>query len=144
MLVFGAPLVMAQRALHRCSNNIQIMFRGLFRCASPIFMLIAYYLGFTNRKRKYFEEKTTATLKSKQTSIATVRNHLRTLASFPTPLIFHLSVPKGTQDWEFFWLRFWILCYFIVSYDQILRFCKKQFLIRALLGEIQLFRVVWN
>ena len=46
---------------------------------------------------------------------------------------------KGTQDWEFFWLRFWILCYFIVSYAQILRFCKK-FLIRPLLGEIQLFR----
>jgi hypothetical protein len=50
-------------------------------------------LGFTNRKRKYFEEKTTATLKSKQTSIATVRNHLRTLASSPTPLIFHWSLP---------------------------------------------------
>ncbi len=33
---------------------------------------------------------------------------------------------KGTQDWEFFWLRFWILCYFIVSYAQILRYCKKQ------------------
>jgi hypothetical protein len=46
------------------------------RCASPNFMLIAYYLGFTNRKRKYFEEKMTAALKSKQTSIATVRNHL--------------------------------------------------------------------
>ncbi len=59
------------------------------RCASPIFMLIAYYLGFTNRKRKYFEEKTMATLKSKQTSIATVQNHLRTLrASFPTPSFF--------------------------------------------------------
>jgi hypothetical protein len=23
---------------------------------------------------------------------------------------------KGTQEWEFFWLRFWILYYFIVSY----------------------------
>jgi hypothetical protein len=34
------------------------------RCASPIFMLIAYYLGFTNRKRKYVEEKMTATLKT--------------------------------------------------------------------------------
>jgi hypothetical protein len=56
-------------------------------------MLIAYSLGFTNRKRTYFEEKTTATLKSKQTSIATVRNHLRTLASFPNPLIFHWSLP---------------------------------------------------
>jgi hypothetical protein len=63
------------------------------RCASPIFKPIAYKLRFTNRKRKYFEEKSTATLKSKQTSIATVRNHLRTLASFPTPLIFHWSLP---------------------------------------------------
>jgi hypothetical protein len=32
---------------------------------------IAYKLSFTNRKRKYFEEKTTATLKIKQASIAT-------------------------------------------------------------------------
>jgi hypothetical protein len=37
------------------------------RCASPIFKPIAYKLRFTNRKRKYFEEKSTATLKSKQT-----------------------------------------------------------------------------
>jgi hypothetical protein len=35
----------------------------------------------------------TATLKSKQTAIATVRNNLRTLASFPTTLIFHWSLP---------------------------------------------------
>ncbi len=62
-------------------------------CASPFFIRITYYFGFTNRKRKYFEEKTTATLKSKQTSIATVRNHLRILASSPTPLIFHWSLP---------------------------------------------------
>jgi hypothetical protein len=34
---------------------------------------------------------------------------------------------KGTQDWEFFWFRIWILYYFIVSYAQILRFCKKLF-----------------
>jgi hypothetical protein len=34
------------------------------------------------------------------------------------------------------------LCYFIVSYAQIIRFCKKHFLIRPLLGEIQLFRLV--
>ncbi len=51
---------------------------------------------------------------------------------------------EGTQDWEFFWLRFWILCCFIVSYAQMLRFCKKHFLIKPLLGEIQLFRVVWD
>ncbi len=51
---------------------------------------------------------------------------------------------KGTQAGEFFWLRFWILYYFIVSYVQILRFCKKNFLIGPLLGEIQLFRLVWD
>ncbi len=27
-----------------------------------------------------------------------------------------MSRVKGTQEWEFFWLRFWILYYFIVSY----------------------------
>jgi hypothetical protein len=31
------------------------------RCASPIFKPIAYELSCTNRKRKYVEEKTTAT-----------------------------------------------------------------------------------
>ncbi len=35
--------------------------------------------GFTKRKRKQVEEKITTKLKSKQTSIATVRNHLRTV-----------------------------------------------------------------
>ncbi len=34
---------------------------------------------------------------------------------------------KGTQEWEFFWLRFWILYYFIVSYVKILDFAKKTF-----------------
>jgi hypothetical protein len=29
---------------------------------------------------------------------------------------------KGTQDWEFFWLRFWNLRYFVDSYVKILRF----------------------
>ncbi len=29
---------------------------------------------------------------------------------------------KGTQEREFFWLRFWILYYFIVSYAQIFKF----------------------
>jgi hypothetical protein len=60
---------------------------------SPIFMLIAYYLGFTNRKRNYFEEKTAATLKSKQTLIATVGYHLLPVASLLTPLIFHYPLP---------------------------------------------------
>ena len=51
---------------------------------------------------------------------------------------------KGTQDWEFFWLRFWILYYYIVGYVQILRFCKKKFWIGPLLEEIRLFRLVWD
>ncbi len=33
----------------------------------------------------------------------------------------------GTQEWEFFWLWFWILYYFLVSSAEILRFCKKNF-----------------
>ncbi len=49
---------------------------------------------------------------------------------------------KGTQDWEFFWLRFWNLHYFFVSYVKILRFYKKKFLIGPLLGEVRFFRVV--
>jgi hypothetical protein len=27
-----------------------------------------------------------------------------------------IGLIKGTQEWEFFWLRFWILYYFNVSY----------------------------
>ncbi len=49
---------------------------------------------------------------------------------------------KGTQDWEFFWLRFWNLRYFFVSYVKILSFYKKKFLIGPLLGEVWFFRVV--
>jgi hypothetical protein len=69
-------------------------------CASPIFKPIAYKLSFTNRKRKYFEEKTTATLKIKQTSIATVRNHILSVACFLTPLFFHYPLPlrKGERQ----------------------------------------------
>jgi hypothetical protein len=118
--MFGAPLVMAQGALvrqyffHFFHVRSAITIGGgyigaplvladckedeLVRSATLILMLIAYYLDFTNRKRKYFEEKTTATLKSKQTSIATVRYHLLPVASLLTPLIFHypllLSVSK--------------------------------------------------
>ncbi len=44
---------------------------------------------------------------------------------------------KGTQDWEFFLLRFWNLHYFFVSYVKILRFYKKKFLIGSLLGEVR-------
>ncbi len=49
---------------------------------------------------------------------------------------------KGTQDWEFFWLRFWNLRYFFVSYVKILRFYRKFFLIGPLLGEVRFFHVV--
>ncbi len=51
---------------------------------------------------------------------------------------------KGTQDWDFFWLRLWNLYYFFISYVKILRFYKKIFLIRPLLGEIRFFRLVWD
>jgi hypothetical protein len=51
---------------------------------------------------------------------------------------------KGTQDWDFFCLRFWNLIYFFISYVKILRFYKKFFLIRPLLGEIRFFRLVWD
>jgi hypothetical protein len=64
-------------------------------CASLIFKLIAYKLCFTNRKRKYFEEKTTATLKVKQILIATVRNHIQIVACFPTPFPFHYPLPES-------------------------------------------------
>ena len=56
--------------------------------ASPIFMLIAYYLSFTNRKRKYVAEKTMGPQKNKQTSITTVRYPILSVARLPTPLIF--------------------------------------------------------
>ncbi len=45
------------------------------------------------QERKYVEEKMTATLKSKQISIATVRYHLLPVASLLTPLIFHYPLP---------------------------------------------------
>jgi hypothetical protein len=54
------------------------------------------------------------------------------------------SLLKGTQDWDFFWLRFWNLYYFFISYVKILRFYNKICLIRPLLGEIRFFRLVWD
>jgi hypothetical protein len=45
-----------------------VLGHGRDGCASPIFKLIAYKLSFIIMKQKYFEEKTTATLKIKQTS----------------------------------------------------------------------------
>jgi hypothetical protein len=41
---------------------------------------------------------------------------------------------KGTKDWDFFWLRFWNLYYFFVSYVKILRFYKKKFFDWAIIG----------
>ncbi len=49
---------------------------------------------------------------------------------------------KGTQDWEFFWLRFWNLYYILVSYVKILRFYRKILLFVPLLEELRFFRVV--
>ncbi len=54
----------------------------------------------------------------------------------------HRGCLKGTQEWEFFWLRFWILYYFIVSYVKLLRFSKKNFLTGPVLEEVRFFRVV--
>ncbi len=107
----GGPSTKKKIIGAQCLVNIAYWRRGTLvrqyshrlkvRCPSPIFKPIAYKLRFTNRKRKYFEEKTSATLKSKQTSIATVRNHLRTLASFPTPLIFHWSLPLSNFNCKY-------------------------------------------
>jgi hypothetical protein len=44
-----------------------------------------------------------------------------------TPALHLLYYSKGTKDWEFFWLRFWNLYYFFVSYVKILRFYPKKF-----------------
>ncbi len=46
-----------------------------------------------------------------------------TLFSYSTPCRF--GGLKGTQDWDIFWLRFWNLYYFFISYVKILRFYKK-------------------
>ncbi len=79
------------RRVHRCANRLaEYKDDDRVRCASPIFKPIAYKLSFSNRKRKYFEEQTTATLKIKQTSIATVRNHILSVACFLTPPLFSL------------------------------------------------------
>ncbi len=61
----------------------------------------------------------------------------------PLPIIPLLPL-KGTQDWDFFWLRFWNLYYFFISYVKILRFYKKIFFHQAILGEIRFFRLVWD
>jgi hypothetical protein len=83
------PLLLAHRSsLHANTTNVRKEYTFRFfnimnNFTSPIggqniSVLLAYFhpnrllTGLYNRKRKYVEEKTTATLKSKQTSIATV------------------------------------------------------------------------
>ncbi len=48
------------------------------------------------------------------------------LLGFP-PLLLAFLLFKGTQDWDFLWLRFWNLFYFFFIYVKILRFYKKNF-----------------
>jgi hypothetical protein len=88
--VFGPLLLLAQGALVR-HQYWRIIRKMTVFCVPHL--PIAYYLAFTNRKRKYFEETMTATLKIKLTSITTVQNHILTVACFPTPLIFHYRLP---------------------------------------------------
>jgi hypothetical protein len=45
---------------------------------------------------------------------------------------------KGTQDWDFFWLRFWNLYYFFISYVKILGYYKK-FFDQAIIGGDTIF-----
>ncbi len=87
----GAPIGVAEYMEDAC-----------FRCASPIFIPIAYKLSLTNRKRKYVAEKTTGPLKSKQTLITTVRCPILSVARLPTPLIFRYPLPlkvDGNEKW---------------------------------------------
>ncbi len=78
----GAPIVFAEYKEDDC-----------VWCASPIFIPIAYELSLTNRKWKYVAEKTTAPLKSKQTSITTVWCPILSVDRLPTPLIFRYPLP---------------------------------------------------
>ncbi len=70
------------------------------------------------------------------------------LESFQTWGFYVYGFLKGTQEWEFFRLRFWILYYFIVSYIKILRFCKKKLFDWASIGRGMIFprspRTTWN
>ncbi len=52
--------------------------------------------GAGNRKRKNVAEKTTGPLKSKQTSITTVRYPIQSVDRLPTPLIFRYPLPIST------------------------------------------------
>ncbi len=62
-------------------------------------LISRYQLPLTelNRKRKYSEEKITAKLKFKQSSIATVRNHLLTIYQILDPSYFSLPTTLKHQ-----------------------------------------------
>ncbi len=60
----------------------------------------------------------------------------------PISIILGLIPIKGTQNWDFFWLRFWNLYYFFVSYVKISRFNQKNFFIGQFWGEVRFFHVV--
>jgi hypothetical protein len=55
-----------------------------------------------------------------------------------------ISSFKGTQDWDFLWLRFWNLYYFFISYVKILRFYQKKNFYQAIIGGDTIFRLVWD
>ncbi len=75
---------------HRCLfvfYDFVVVFNTIYFHSNPL-------LGFTKRKRNYVDEKTTITLRRKQTSI---RNHLRTFASLPNPSKFYIT-PLNEQE----------------------------------------------
>jgi hypothetical protein len=63
--------------------------------------MCAYFHGLYKQEMEILRRKDdgkAATLKIKLTSIATVRNHILTVACFPTPVIFHYPLPlKGLK-----------------------------------------------
>jgi hypothetical protein len=106
-----APIVMADRTRKisvkhnlniigaQCLVSIAYWRRGTSVCQYPHLVRLTYF--HTNRLfnelykqgTEIVEEKMTATLKSKQTSIATVKYPLLPVASLLTPLIFHYPLP---------------------------------------------------
>jgi hypothetical protein len=70
-----------------------LMTQQVISSVLPIHEDIAYWFALQWRKQKYIKTKTTVELKGKQTSIATVRDILRTFATFPAPLLSHYRLP---------------------------------------------------
>jgi hypothetical protein len=77
---------------------------------------------------------------------ASFRPHILSgIIQYSTECTSFLAWPRALKvhkNENFFWLRFWILYHFIVSYVKILRFCKKTFLIGPVLEEVRFFCVV--